>query len=370
MGVAPATVAELAAALAVNTVGVGTAISTSTNSFLIMKTYFGLQWHLTDDCDQRCKHCYIWQKEKHKKATVNLKQAKQVLGKFFTFCEEMDSLPHFSITGGDPLLHPFIWEILEMVKHTDISLMGNPYHLNEAKAKRLKGLNCHSYQMSLDGLEKTHDGLRKPGSFKATLEKIPVLNDARIESTIMATVSLLNYRELPALARLCVQHKAGNFAFARYCPTDGNTQYNIPPSVYRQFLADMWSVYTELIDRGTNFALKDHLWTAFLYEEGLYKLCQDQGLMVAGCHCAVNNVSLLPNGDVYACRRCESKIGNIYEQDFGEIFFSDKQEQYRQIERLEGCKDCKLLNYCRGCHAVSAGTTGNFFAKDPQCWRC
>ena len=22
--------------------------------------YFGLQWHITDSCDQRCKHCYIY----------------------------------------------------------------------------------------------------------------------------------------------------------------------------------------------------------------------------------------------------------------------------------------------------------------------
>lgn len=24
-----------------------------------MKPYFSFQWHITDECDQRCKHCYI-----------------------------------------------------------------------------------------------------------------------------------------------------------------------------------------------------------------------------------------------------------------------------------------------------------------------
>ena len=24
-----------------------------------MKQYFSFQWHITDECDQRCKHCYI-----------------------------------------------------------------------------------------------------------------------------------------------------------------------------------------------------------------------------------------------------------------------------------------------------------------------
>lgn len=25
-----------------------------------MKQYFAFQWHITDECDQRCKHCYIF----------------------------------------------------------------------------------------------------------------------------------------------------------------------------------------------------------------------------------------------------------------------------------------------------------------------
>ncbi len=25
-----------------------------------MKQYFAFQWHITDDCDQRCRHCYIF----------------------------------------------------------------------------------------------------------------------------------------------------------------------------------------------------------------------------------------------------------------------------------------------------------------------
>lgn len=27
-----------------------------------MKQYFSFQWHITDECDQRCKHCYIFRR--------------------------------------------------------------------------------------------------------------------------------------------------------------------------------------------------------------------------------------------------------------------------------------------------------------------
>lgn len=29
-----------------------------------MKPYFAFQWHITDYCDQRCKHCYIFSEGK------------------------------------------------------------------------------------------------------------------------------------------------------------------------------------------------------------------------------------------------------------------------------------------------------------------
>ncbi len=28
--------------------------------------YFSFQWHITDACDQRCKHCYIFSEDTRK----------------------------------------------------------------------------------------------------------------------------------------------------------------------------------------------------------------------------------------------------------------------------------------------------------------
>ena len=32
-----------------------------------MKPYFSFQWHITDECDQRCKHCCIFSENCNKK---------------------------------------------------------------------------------------------------------------------------------------------------------------------------------------------------------------------------------------------------------------------------------------------------------------
>lgn len=339
-----------------------------------MARTFGLQWHLTNECDQRCQHCYIWQKHEQDGLRVvpTFVQCGKVIDGFLAFCEEMEAAPYFSLTGGDPLLYDGIWQVLELIRQKGVkfTILGNPFHLNDAVAAKLKEAGCRSYQMSLDGLEQTHDGLRKRGSFQATVGALPVLRRAGIRSMIMSTVSLLNYREIPDVARLCVDRQVGNFAFSRYCPTHDDPQFNMPPELYREFLAGMWQVFTEYADRGTNFALKDHLWVAYLHEEGLYKLSDHQGIVLDGCNCGIKHMTLLPNGTVYACRRFDSPVGNVSRQTFKEIFLSPEMDRFRRFDQLQGCKDCELLNYCRGCHAVAAGTTGNFFDQDPQCWRC
>ncbi len=66
-------------------------------------------------------------------------------------------------------------------------------------------------------------------------------------------------------------------------------------------------------DCSTTFQLKDHLWTLFLYEKGLYRL--PAGHVVQGCNCARNHLTILPDGDIYACRRMESRVGNVNTDD-------------------------------------------------------
>ncbi len=333
---------------------------------------FGLQWHITNRCDQRCKHCYIFNTTGDRVATseFGFVEACRLVDNFATFCGQASRKPFITITGGDPLLYPDIWKVLAYIKSKGIkfSLLGNPFHLDEMVAARLKELGCTSYQMSLDGLEATHDLIRMPGSFKATVKKIAVLKDAGIRANIMTTVSGMNYKEIPDLLETVVEAGVTVFAFARYCPTHGDLEFNMTPDEYRQFLVEMWERFQKHANSGTTFTLKDHLWTLLLHEMGMFEP-RPEKIVFEGCGCANAHMTVLEDGTVYACRRFESPVGNAITSDFGSIFFGEKMSKYRDIHLLEGCKDCKLLYHCRGCHAVSAGSTGDFFQRDPQCWK-
>lgn len=337
---------------------------------------FGLQWHITNQCDQRCDHCYIWgngrEIKEYYKEELNLAKCKDVINGFLGFCKSFKVDPVIAITGGDPLLFKWIWEVLEHLNQHNLSfiILGNPFHLDRGVCKRLHNLGCRAYQMSLDGVRQTHDAIRKNGSFESTVKAIRILQEAGIKTMIMSTVSRFNYRDIPELIKiLVVDYQIDVYDFARYSPTPKDVAQILSPGEYRQFLSDIWKLYVSFVKNyKTKFPLKDHLWRLFLYENGLFQVYKTD-VVLQGCNCGVRHLTLLPNGIVYACRRFESPVGDIITQSFQQIFLGQELGRYREVEKLEGCRDCELLNYCRGCHAVSYGTFGNYFAKDPQCWK-
>ena len=226
--------------------------------------------------------------------------------------------------------------------------------------------------MSLDGLRDTHDFIRKPGSFDATLDALKYFEGSQINTAIMTTVSKTNIEEIPDLVDIVVKHRVNNFAFARYCPSSDDLDLMVSPEEYRNFLDKMWEKYMQYQEGDTRFALKDHLWRLYLYEKGLFnpnEIDNPNDLILDGCHCGITHITTLADGTVYACRRSETPVGKVPEQSFYDIFLSDEMEQYRQYDKFEYCSKCELRNFCRGCPSVAKCVTGNFYAKDPQCWK-
>ena len=241
-----------------------------------MKQYFSFQWHITDACDQRCKHCYIFSEDNGKALdAMTWEQMRETLDNCLDFCQVYGRRPYFYITGGDPILHPDFWKLLEQMQQRDLpfTILGNPYHLDDQVCRRLKAYGCEKYQLSLDGMRETHDWFRRPGSFDITLEKIGCINRAGIKSVIMTTVSGTNIDEVPEIVDTVVAHGANVFAFARYCPTSEERDTDITPQRYRELLAvcDQKFKAYEAAGCHTYFNKKDHLWTLYAYETGAFK---------------------------------------------------------------------------------------------------
>ena len=342
-----------------------------------MKPSFAFQWHITDACDQRCKHCYIFSENecKHLDA-MSWEQLQATFYNCLDFCEMYGRRPHFYLTGGDPILHPDFWRLLELLhRHNALfTILGNPFHLTTQNCARMKALGCEKYQLSLDGLEETHDWFRKPGSFATTLQAIGTIRGAGIKAVVMTTVSGTNIDEVPGIIDVAVTHEADVFAFARYCPTSDEKDVGVSPARYRQLLAECDAKFRAYEAAGchTYFNKKDHLWTLYDYETGAWQppAGARPGMVYGGCNCGNCHLTILPTGEVYACRRVAgSVVGNVLEDRLADVWVCGM-EAYRDFAAFKKCARCELAAFCRGCPAVASGVAGgDFYAADPQCWK-
>lgn len=341
-----------------------------------MSQYFSFQWHITDECDQRCKHCYIFSGGGRKNLkSMGWENMLDVIANCEDFCKVYNRTPYFYITGGDPILHPDFWKLMVYLKYKNIpfTIMGNPFHLTDEVCRMLKVCGCEKYQMSLDGMKDTHDWFRKPGSFEITLEKVKCLNNAGIKSVIMSTVSKNNMQEIPDIIDTVVKANVDIYAFSRYVPTGGEVDTAMTGDEYRKLLEICDAKYKVYKKAGCNtyFNKKDHLWTLYEYEIGDFKLPTDvkKDMIYDGCNCGNCHITISSDGDIMACRRVAGSIvGNIFEDRLADIWIC-QMEKYRNYDDFSKCSKCELKSWCRGCPAVANGTNGDFYSADPQCWK-
>jgi radical SAM/SPASM domain protein of ACGX system len=345
-----------------------------------------LQWHVTDRCNHRCLHCYMFDESTWSAGATRempLDQCQEVIDQFLALCRALSAQtnvtfePHFVLSGGDPLLHRDFWELLRLISCVarGTKILGNADQLDAQALARMAEYGVESYQISLDGLEVHHDGLRGPGSFARSLRGLELVRQAGLASLVMTTVVRENMCDIPRLMELVAEQKVSSFAFAR-AASYGNARdldVMIQPHEYRELLLAARDKELTLAAGGatTHFVHKDHLWKLLLYELGEYRLYPhlNPGKIVDGCHLGQSFLVLLADGTAMACRRFFSPVGRFPEQSLSDIFLrSLSMARYRRVAGLSKCQSCELLHNCRGCPAVAHGSSGDWQAPDPQCW--
>lgn len=342
----------------------------------------GLQFHITVMCDQRCKHCYMYNTSSYKEQLENeLKKDEifELLDQFHEFLAKYQCGGMIAITGGDPILSPHFWDVLTHIKKSypssiEISILGNSYHITPQVARHLKENNVGIYQISIDGLEETHDYLRKPGSFHDALRALKVIHNAGIMTVVSYTLSKMNEKDFfPLIDFLEKQDYIDVFGFDRLTPmgnASDQTEEMFTAIEYRNFLFEVFK--REVLKKTRLFSSrKEKMWRLLFYELGLVDPFDPYTSRIfAGCSAGMGTITVLANGTVYACRRLELPAGKFPQSNFKEIFIHNSlTSKLREIDKYEKCNNCPLRGYCRGCIATKYAVTGNLYAPDPLCWR-
>ncbi len=344
---------------------------------------FSLQWHVTAKCDQKCKHCYMYDSSTYKSEMENeltFEKCKQVIDDFVYSLKVLEREGNIVFGGGDPLLRKDFFDILRYAydkKISPIAVMGNSYHLDKETAKRLKENGVSIYQISLDGMKDIHDLLRKPGSFEDALRGFNVLKEAGITTSCMFTVSKINMHQIIEVIRLASEAGIDSFQFDRLVPTGSGEKLKnetISPLDYKELLIDIDREYKRLKEKGskTCFGYKDNLWGLVLDDneiaEAIPILPQEYEL-IRGCVIGKAGFVVLADGSLMACRRLPLVVGKVPENSIIDIIHHSELLKYlKNTVENDLCKVVPGNKNCWGCPAEKYCVSGDFFTCDPQCW--
>jgi len=317
---------------------------------------FTLQWHLTQACDLHCRHCY----DRSQRRTMSLDEAVRVIGDLASFCDTKHVRGQVTFTGGNPLLYKHFQAVYQAAADQGfiLALLGNP--TDDATLEKLLEIEPPSlFQVSLEGLEEHNDFIRQPGHFQRTLHFLDRLRDYGIPSQVMLTLTEANLDQVLPLAEV-LRDRVDRLTFNRLSMVGEGAALRLPdPERYGRFLED----YLQGARENPVLGLKDNLLNQVLLSRGDKTFGGCTGF---GCGAAFNFVTLLPDGEVHACRKLPSPIGNIHEAGLEAIYDSPAAERYRTAP--EACKDCRLRPVCRGCLAVTHSFGLDVFTdRDPFC---
>jgi selenobiotic family peptide radical SAM maturase len=177
----------------------------------------------------------------------------------------------------------------------------------------------------------------------------------------MLTLTQANVDQALPLADL-LKGKADRFAFNRLSAAGrGKDLAPVDPDRFEAFLES----YLDSATGNPVLGRKDNLLNLVHRKRGepLFGGCTG-----FGCGAAFNFVSLLPNGEVHACRKFPSPIGRIGQHSLGEIYDSPEAGMYRSGART--CDGCDIRPVCGGCLAVAWSQGHDVFTDtDPYCFR-
>ena len=303
---------------------------------------------LTDRCNLSCLHCGSSCGDNQGRV-LDTELLLRVLDEV---AEDFE--PHtvmICLTGGEPLLHPDFFTIAER-----IHLLGFPWGIttngtliNAACAEKMTALGLGSVTVSLDGLEGTHDALRRTkGCFQKVLKAVEHLHSAGIKVQITSVIHSRNYHELEPLYELIRMLKVESWRVINIEPIGRALLHRDLLLSDEQIIGLLEFIRQKRysVDTPMDVCFGCSHYLSFEYEHELrdnYFIC-GSGIYVG---------SILCNGDIYSCldieRLPELIQGNISRDRFSYVWKNGfRQFRSNRAALCEMCLRCTEREYCAG----------------------
>ncbi|MGM0501294.1 MAG: radical SAM protein [Bacillota bacterium] len=330
-------------------------------------------WEITMGCNMRCEHCGS-SCEEALAGELTTKEA-------FELCDELAELglEWITLSGGEPTTRDDWYLIAERLSEHGIvpNIITNGWILDEKMIDKAINAGVGTMAISIDGLENTHDEIRREDSFARAMSAFDLMNRKDMYSAAITTISSKNIDELRDLKELLISKGVERWQLQIALPMGNFTKSNelvIEPEKVNQIIDFAYEVAQEeeiIVD------LADCLGYYNLKEIEVRKQSakgENSGLW-NGCTAGKNSFGILHNGDILGCTsiRDEDFIeGNIRETSLIEIWNNDSNFSWNRefaSQELSGfCEICKYGEQCLGgCPNLRLVIGGDIDSENKYC---
>jgi len=317
---------------------------------------------LTSNCNLRCKHCY--NNSGISISEIDIKTLKNLV-------KELDNkvVTSITISGGEPLLYSKLSELLSFITNETslkVAINSNGILLNDEKyIEMLLKNNVSDIQISLDGMELTHDLIRGSGSFCKTINAIKKCINKGIRVRIGYTVNALNYNELEDVCVMVRNLGAVSIAIYRYIPSstrDKHQSLNFDKATLLEASKNVIEIQKKYARSGFNIYFEKLSFFSFLLDK--------RYITMTKCLAGEAQLNIDSSLNVSMCAHLHNISGNLKDSSVGCIW----KKQNSLVEDLkkipEDCKDCEYANICMGgCKGISYCLNNDYKTKDECCFK-
>jgi len=329
---------------------------------------FYIQWHLTNFCNLRCRHCY--QEDFSKEADLPFPGLVRVAENFLGAVEGWGRQACIHLTGGEPLrqldLFPLLRYLDQNPRVADLGIITNGLLLDGPTAERFSVFpKLTKLKVSLDGPDpETNDAIRGPGAFRRVRQNLlSLLPNGRFEILLMFTLMKINASRLIPFIQFARDLGVAGVILERFIPWGRGREIAAEVLSQQEWRNLIFSLYEFFgLELGEN-EIPPYQAFQIAFHDG------EPELLGAPCILGTDGLCVMPDGTVFPCRRFPLSIGNLQQESLKSIW--DKSELLKRIrgkENVKGkCGTCRISE-CTGCRSLAYALTGDFLAEDPHCW--
>ena len=340
-------------------------------------------WNFTNRCNLSCLHCYS-KADLDATDTLTTEKIMETLPKL-----KANGVKFLIFSGGEPLTRKDLFDIANRCRELGIItyLSTNGLYVGQKNAKKI--LDTFNYVgISIDGSEKTHDHFRGlDGSFKMSMEAVRLLNsyhDTKVG--IRFTVTKETYDDLKFIFELAEKENIPKVYISHLVYSGRgleNLEMDLTKEQRREAVEYILDKAFEYYENGRDIEIvtgnmeQDAI--LFLkkfgekypqHKDEMRKRLREWGGNSAGRKL----LNIDSEGNVKPDPFFPQYIGNIFNQDFSDIWTNEPSELLQRLRQhpreISGkCAGCNVIDICNGGSRSRAyAIYGDMWAEDPSCY--